>query len=69
MPSYSSTIQYCVHTEQPEFASVLAFIADKGLDYEVHLARTRFWIPRASATHTEFMLRFYHCTSEVKDND
>ena len=67
MPSYDNTIQYAVHTESPDFKSVLEFVYANNLKYEIHLARTRFWVPKNTPQHTEFMLRFYHSTSEVKE--
>jgi hypothetical protein len=67
MSSYSATIQYAVHTEAPEFPEVLNWIFEHKLKHEVHLARTRFWVPRNSPLHSEFALKYYHCTSEVKE--
>ena len=60
-------VQYCVYTSHPDFKTVFAYVYDNGIDYEVHLNRTRFWIERRSKTHTEFLLRHYHRVSEVKE--
>ena len=60
-------IQYAVATDSPWLKDIFEFIQAHGLDHEVHLARTRFWIERRSTTHTEFVLRYYHAVSEVKD--
>jgi hypothetical protein len=59
--------QYCVYSSNPDFPLVLEWLDLKGLDYEVHLNRTRFWIP-AGPIATEFFLRWYHCTSHVVED-
>jgi len=69
MPSYHTYIQYAVPTDCPQLKDILEFISRHRLEHEIHLARTRFWIERRSAIHTEFVLRYYHLVSEVKDND
>ena len=60
--------QYCVFTQNPDFTSVVEWVAQRQLPLEVHLNRTRFWIP-AGAVHTEFVLRWYHACSRVADNE
>ena len=65
--SYHTYIQYAVPTDCPQLLDILKFIEANQLDHEIHLARTRFWIERKSVTHTEFVLRYYHLVSEVKD--
>jgi hypothetical protein len=60
--------QYCIYTQHPEFGSVLEWIAERNIRAEVHINRTRFWVPTGSV-HTEFMLRWYHCCSFVVDNE
>jgi hypothetical protein len=61
-------IQYCIYTQHPEFKDVLTWVEGHDLRLEVHLNRTRFWIP-SGTTHTEFLLRWYHCCSRVVDNE
>ena len=60
--------QYCIFTQHPEFKHVLEWVASKDLRHEIHLNRTRFWVP-SGIVHTEFMLRWYHCCSLVVDNE
>jgi hypothetical protein len=60
--------QYCIYTQHPEFKSVVTWVVDKELRHEIHLNRTRFWVPDGHV-HTEFMLRWYHCCSFVVDNE
>ena len=60
--------QYCIYTQHPEFKDVLTWVEAHNLRLEVHLNRTRFWIP-SGTQHTEFMLRWYHCCSRVVDNE
>ena len=58
-------VQYCVYTQDANFKSVLEWIESRELLYEVHLNRTRFWVPKNTPVYTEFMLRWFHCTSSV----
>jgi hypothetical protein len=58
--------QYCVYSQNPNFSQVVDWIILRELKYEVHLNRTRFWVPKGPMA-TEFFLRWYHCTSEVID--
>ena len=51
------TRQYYILTQHPACASVFEFIRDHKLACEVHLNRTRFWVPEGSVL-TEFILRF-----------
>ena len=60
--------QYCIFTQHPEFKDVINWIVLKELRNEVHLNRTRFWVPLGTL-HTEFMLRWFHCCSLVVDNE
>jgi len=63
--NYSRTVQYCVYTHNANFVPVMQWVEDRLIPYEVHLNRTRFWIPKNTPMYTEFMLRWYHCCSEV----
>jgi len=58
--------QYCVYSANENFKDVVLWVQERGLEYEVHLNRTRFWVPKGPMA-TEFFLRWYHCTSEVID--
>ena len=37
--------QYCIMTGHDEFKNVITWICDHNLRSEVHLNRTRFWVP------------------------
>jgi hypothetical protein len=53
-----STIkQFAVFSSDPNLELTLRFIEQHGLDHEIHLNRTRFWIPEGPVL-TEFLLRF-----------
>jgi len=58
---------YYILTLDPNAASVAAFIQRHHLRYELHLNRTRFWVPSGPVL-TEFVLRFDHCCSLVDDH-
>jgi hypothetical protein len=49
---------YYVLNQDPRAQEVFEFIRQHGLDHELHLMRTRFWVPEGPVL-TEFLLRFY----------
>ena len=49
--------QYYVLTQDPALQAVFEFISHHNLKLEVHLNRTRFWVPSGTIL-TEFLLRF-----------
>jgi hypothetical protein len=49
--------QYYALTTAPQLASIFEFIQHHNLQFEVHLNRTRFWVPDGTVL-TEFLLRF-----------
>jgi hypothetical protein len=56
--------QYYVLNSSPILLQIFDFIRLHELDHEVHLNRTRFWIPHSGSAYTEFVLRFAdHCPS------
>jgi hypothetical protein len=56
--------QYYVLNSHPQLKAVFEFIQCHALDHEVHLNRTRFWVPTDSTAYTEFVLRLAdHCPS------
>jgi hypothetical protein len=57
-------LEYYILTQDPLCASVFDFIKHHGLRCEVHLNRTRFWLPEGSV-YTEFALRFSNCCPRV----
>lgn len=56
---------YYILTLDPHLAEVINFILRHELAYELHLNRTRFWVPNG-AILTEFLLRFDHCCPRVE---
>jgi hypothetical protein len=56
--------QYYILTLDPRASEVFNFIRDHKLTIEVHLNRTRFWVPEGSVL-TEFLLRFGDCCPYV----
>jgi hypothetical protein len=64
----STPIQFAVLTQDPAFARTLAFIKQHSLHNEIHINRTRFWIPPGPVL-TEFYLRFetYQLVSDLED--
>lgn len=52
--------QYYVLTLHPRAGEVIRWILDRKLDRDVHLNRTRFWVPDGPIL-TEFHLRFGDC--------
>ena len=57
--------QYYILTLDPRCAEVFEFIQHHKLQVDVHLNRSRFWIPEDSSTLTEFLLRFSDCCPYV----
>ena len=58
---------YYVLNLNPRAAEVFEFIRDHELTVEVHLNRTRFWVPDGSVL-TEFLLRFSECVQLVDES-
>lgn len=56
--------EYYILTLDPHIRSVIEFITAHDLTYELHLNRTRFFVPEGAIT-TEFLLRFSHCCARV----
>jgi hypothetical protein len=59
---------YFILTTSTHFVEVLRFVKDKGLKKEMHLNRTRFWIPTDSAVYTEFALKLSDYCQEVDES-
>jgi hypothetical protein len=62
------TRQYYVLTQNPRCAEVFAFISQHKLQVEVHINRTRFWVPIETSIYTEFVLRFSDCCPLVLED-
>jgi hypothetical protein len=60
-------LEYYVLNQDPKAQSVWQFIAAHDLSHELHLNRTRFWVPRGH-THTEFVLRFAEICPRVESS-
>ena len=60
--------QYYILTLDPRAREVFEFITYHKLTVEVHLNRTRFWIPNDSSQLTEFLLRFSDCCPLVDES-
>jgi hypothetical protein len=58
--------QYYILTLDPRAGQVFNFIREHKLQMDVHLNRTRFWVPEGSVL-TEFLLRFTDCCPYVDD--
>ena len=48
---------YYINTIDPKFSDVVMWIHRRDIEYELHLARVRFWVPEGQ-TLTEFLLQF-----------
>ena len=55
---------YYILNRDPRAVEVFDFIRHYQLRVEVHLMRTRFWVPEGSVL-TEFLLRFGECVEQV----
>jgi hypothetical protein len=60
--------QYCVFTQDPMCKEVFAWVSNNNLQFEMHLNRTRFWVPDGPL-HTEFLLRYSTICPEVDPNE
>ena len=60
--------QHYILTLDPRAPEVFAFIDHYKLDREVHLNRTRFWIPEDSPALVEFALRFLDSCPPVTES-
>jgi hypothetical protein len=56
--------EFYILSDDPEFVAVLNWVGSWPLRCEVHLNRTRFWVP-LGPVYTEFALRWLHCCRPV----
>jgi len=61
-------LEYYVLNQDPKAQSVWEFIAAHDLPHELHLNRTRFWVPTDSTAYTEFVLRFAEISPRVESS-
>jgi hypothetical protein len=59
--------QYAVLMRDPSAVAVLAWITQHDLVYEIHLNRTRFWVPTNGPLYTDFALRWADTCFIVQD--
>ena len=57
-------LEFYILTQNPRLGEVFRYIESHGFSYEVHLNRTRFWVPEG-AVLTEFLLRYSECCPRV----
>ena len=62
-----NTRHYYVLNQDPRAREVFEFIREHQLAVEVHLNRTRMWIPEGTVL-TEFIMRFHECAHMVDDS-
>jgi len=56
--------EYYILTLDPSIGQVFRFIESHQLKFELHLNRTRFWVPDGPVL-TEFLLRYADCCPRV----
>ena len=66
MRHYSMRHYYMLN-QNPRLAELISWIQTRGLDREIHLNRTRFWVPDG-AVFTEFILRFSGDCGQIVDS-
>lgn len=59
--------QFYILTLHPNASKVFNFIIEHKLTVDVHLNRTRFWVPEGSVL-TEFLLRYGDSCPQVDDD-
>lgn len=52
----TDSCEYYILTMHPNAKEVFTWIWENNLQYEVHLNRTRFWVPIDSSLHTYYQL-------------
>lgn len=63
----SAEVAHYILTLDPRAPEVFEFIIERKLTMEIHLRRTRFWVPLGSV-YTEFALRFGDCCPRVDES-
>ena len=61
-------LQFALANQDPKLRNLFTFIQQHALDHEVHLNRTRVWIPQGVIL-TEFLLRFDTCYPVLDHED
>ena len=60
--------QYCVYTRDDRFIEVANWLRVNKIKAEVHLNRTRFWVPEGPVL-TDFLLRYNDVCPAVPESD
>ncbi len=64
-------LQYCVYNQDPHLLEVAEWISQNNIKHEIHLNRTRFWVPQGPML-TEFLLKYSDICPQIQerlDND
>jgi hypothetical protein len=59
--------QYAVLNQSAHAVGVLEWIQHHNILYEIHLNRTRFWVPLGAPLYTDFALRWAEHCHPVQD--
>ena len=59
--------QYYVLNCDSRFADVADWMIENDIVWEMHLNRTRFWVPEGPVL-TQFLLKFIQCCPEVDED-
>jgi len=59
---------YAVLTQHRDYFKILRWVEVRNFQIEIHLNRTRFWIPEGQVL-TEFLLRFSDSVIYVNEHD
>jgi len=65
--SQIKSTEYYILTLHPMAKEVLEWVWDNALEYEVHLNRTRFWVPTDSSLNTYFQLWLKDSCGQVEE--
>lgn len=56
---------YAVYTQDPDYVRIMRIVRRLGYKFEVHIMRTRFWVPATSKYNSLFALRCVEVSDEV----
>jgi hypothetical protein len=58
--------QYCIYNRDDKFLEVAEWVSNKKIKCELHLNRTRFWVPEGIIM-TEFLLKYSEICPKVNE--
>jgi hypothetical protein len=61
-------LQFALLNQDPQITDLGDFIRQHTLTHEIHLNRTRVWVPEGPVL-TEFLLRFTNCRAVLANED